>query len=168
MISDENLVKVEIKSAYYSSECVWAVIAMTAFLVLACKQRYIFIFEWFLVIGYMIYWHTKRYDQLVGKREELEKIQRGEIRRVFKMMLAYQIQAVIANPGARMNDHFENLFKLCKSSLIPMELMLMQNKNLFPESKISNSLNVTLSTELTVGDYPMDVLLTYDGTVTLI
>ena len=36
-ISDKNLVKVEIKSAYYSSECVWAVIAMTAFLVLACK-----------------------------------------------------------------------------------------------------------------------------------
>jgi len=43
-------------------------------------------FEYFLVIGYMIYWHTKRYDQLVGKREELEKIQRGEIRRVFKLM----------------------------------------------------------------------------------
>ena len=62
----------------------------------------------------MIYWHTKRYDQLVGKREELEKIQRGEIRRVFKLMLADQIcAAVIANHKKRVNKHFENLLKLC-------------------------------------------------------
>ena len=56
-ISDENLVKVEIKSAYYSSECVWAVIAMTAFLVLACK--FIFIFEYGRMLATLWRWQLR-------------------------------------------------------------------------------------------------------------